>query len=294
MTAAARVWLQHLLPKRFLSAAVYRVSRSRKEWIKKPLIGWFARTYGVDLSEAEHSDLGRYPTFNAFFTRALRDGVRPIAGDEATIVSPADGTLSEFGTVTDGELLQAKGMRYALAELLGKDLAATAGFVGGTYLTIYLAPHNYHRVHVPIAGTLTGTTYIPGERFSVSAAVASAIEGLYCRNERVVCSLETTVGEIALVLVGALNVGSISTVTRGEIASGPERNWPEPQPVSLGRGAEIARFNLGSTVIVLFGRGAARWDDGLVRGAELRVGQPIGRLAGVAAAAPADHGRAPR
>jgi len=293
MTAAARVWLQHLLPKRLLSAAVYTLARSRTSWIKTPLIRWFAATYGVDLSEAEHSDPRGYPTFNAFFTRALKPGSRPIAGDDATIVSPADGTLSEFGTVSDGELLQAKGMRYALADLLGKDPAATTAFVGGAYLTVYLAPHNYHRVHLPVAGALTGTTYIPGERFSVSAVVASSIEKLFCRNERVVCWLETPIGEIALVLVGALNVASISTATRGEIASGPKRHWPEPRPPTFARGAEIARFNLGSTVIVLFGRGAARWDDRLAPGSALRVGEPIGRLIGVGAAA-ADGGRALR
>ena len=278
MSSAPRVWLQHLLPKNLLSRTVFRIARSRKTWIKEPLIAWFARTYAVDLAEAETADLRAYPTLNAFFTRALTTGARPIVGDERTVVAPADGTLSEFGTVTDGRLLQAKGMHYGLAELLGESDAAVAHLARGAYLTVYLAPPNYHRVHMPIAGSLTRTTYIPGERFSVSLLAASAIKRLFCRNERVICWFDTLAGEMAIVLVGALNVSSISTARLGEIPSGAERRWREATPVPYARGAEIGRFNLGSTVIVLFPAGAVRWREELVPTARLRMGEPIGRL----------------
>ncbi|HLF12090.1 MAG TPA: archaetidylserine decarboxylase [Gammaproteobacteria bacterium] len=280
MTSLARVWLQHLLPKKLLSRAVYRIARSERPWIKGPLIGWYAKTYRVDLSDAEYSDPRAYPTLNAFFTRGLKPQARPLAGDERTVVSPADGILSEFGAITGGELLQAKGRRYRLAELLREDAAATAHFQGGSYLTVYLAPHNYHRVHLPVAASLTRTTYIPGERFGVSLETAGAIDRLFCRNERAVCWFDTPVGALAVVLVGALNVSSISTVSRGEIRSGPGQEWREPQPLHLPRGAEIARFNLGSTVIVLFGRDAVRWHEHLCVGAPLRMGEALGRILG--------------
>jgi phosphatidylserine decarboxylase len=277
MSSPPRVWLQHLLPKNLLSRMVYRIARSRRPWIKDPLIAWYARTYAVDLTEAETADLRAYPTLNAFFTRALREGARPIAGDEHTVVAPADGILSEYGTAVDGRLLQAKGMHYGLAELLGESDAAVTHLAQGAYMTVYLAPPNYHRVHLPIAGSLTRTTYIPGERFSVSLVSAGAIGGLFCRNERVICWFDTLAGEMAIVLVGALNVSSISTARLDEIASGGERRWREQTPVPYARGAEIARFNLGSTVIVLFQAGAVRWRQGLVSTAAVKVGQPIGR-----------------
>ena len=279
MTSLTRVWLQHLLPKALFSRAVYRLARSEHPVVKSTMIRWFARTYGVDLDEAEPSDLAAYPTLNAFFTRALKPGMRPLAGDEDTVVSPADGFLSEFGTISEGHLLQAKGMRYRLEELLVEDPASLTRFEGGSFLTVYLAPPNYHRVHVPIAGALTRTAYVPGERFSVSVVTAGAIGRLFCRNERVVCWLDTAVGPVAIVLVGALNVSSITTINLGEIKSGTARTWREREPLPLGRGAELGRFNLGSTVVLLFGRGAVRWDAGLAAGARLRMGEPLGRLA---------------
>jgi phosphatidylserine decarboxylase len=278
MGLLTRAWLQHLLPKALLSRSIYRLARSKRPLVKNALIGWFARTYGIDMSEAEPSQLAAYPTLNAFFTRALKAGMRPIAGDEHTIVAPADGFLSEFGVITAGQLLQAKGMRYRLDELVAEDGAALTSFEGGSFLTIYLAPPNYHRVHTPIAGALTRTTYVPGDRFSVSLVTAAAIGRLFCRNERVICWLDSPAGEVAVVLVGALNVSSISTVNLGEITSGAARRWREPAPLPLVRGAELGRFNLGSTVVLLFGRDAVRWDAALTTGAKVRMGEPLGRL----------------
>jgi phosphatidylserine decarboxylase len=270
--------LQHLLPKDAISAVVYRVARSERQWLARPLIGWFARTYAVDLSEAEHPDAGSYRTFNAFFTRALRGAARPVEGDRDTVVSPADGTLTQFGTIEADTLLQAKGRSYSLAALLGESGAAVDALRGGSYCTIYLAPHNYHRVHAPLGGVLERTRYIPGRRFSVSRATAAAIDRIFCRNERVACWFMTAAGPMVAVLVGALNVSSVSTFNRGEIASGVAREWREEPPVAVERGAEIGRFNLGSTVIVLFPPGAMRWDPRLADGMPVVMGMALGRV----------------
>src|SRR5690606_18921418 len=172
MSVPAQVWLQHLLPQRLLCRIVHRASRSRAPWLRRRLIRWFARTYEVDLAEAEHESLDAYPTFNAFFTRALKPGARPLDGGERTVVSPADGVLTEFGRVTEGLLVQAKGIRYELRALLGEPDDAIEPYLGGEFLTIYLAPHNYHRVHAPLRGELVQTRYLPGRRFGVNAATA--------------------------------------------------------------------------------------------------------------------------
>jgi phosphatidylserine decarboxylase len=277
MTSGAGVSLfQHLLPKDLISAAMYRVARSERRWIAQPLIRWFARTYGVDLADAGNADLEHYPTFNAFFTRALRADARVIAGGADTVVSPADGTLTEFGALDADTLLQAKGRRYSLTALLGESGERVDALLGGSYCTVYLSPRDYHRVHAPLDAALTRTRYIPGRRFSVSRATAASIDRIFCRNERAVCWFDTSVGPMVVVLVGALNVSSISTFSRGEIASGAPQLWEEPAPLRVARGAEIGRFNLGSTVVVLFARGAVRWDSRLTDGSSLAMGSALG------------------
>jgi phosphatidylserine decarboxylase len=275
MTSAAWVWLsQHLIPKNLSSTVVYHATRSRRCWLKRSLIRWFARTYRVDLRDAADPDLESYATFNEFFTRALRPGSRPVEGGSATLVAAADGVLTEHGAIAGDRLLQAKGRDYSLAELLGETGTPVDALHGGSYLTIYLAPHNYHRVHAPLAGTLLRTRYIPGDRFSVSRATAAAIGRLFCRNERVVCWFDTAHGPLVVVLVGALNVSSISTVAHGEIASGAPREWRETQPPSFPQGDEIGRFNMGSTVIVLTGA-RATWRPDATLGAAVRVGEAL-------------------
>ena len=277
MTSGAGVSLfQHLLPKDLISAAMYRVARSQRRWIAQPLIRWFARTYGVDLADAGHSDLDHYPTFNAFFTRALRADARVIAGGSDTVVSPADGTLTEFGALDADTLLQAKGRSYSLAALLGESGERVDALRGGSYCTVYLSPRDYHRVHAPLDAALTRTRYIPGRRFSVSRATAASIDRIFCRNERAVCWFDTSVGPMVVVLVGALNVSSISTFSRGEIESGAPQLWEEPAPRATCSGAEIGRFNLGSTVVVVFARGAVRWDSRLSDGFSLAMGSALG------------------
>ena len=284
MTSPARVrLLQHLLPKNLLSSVVYKLARSERRWIKAPLVHGFARGYRVDLADAEIQELAHYPSFNAFFSRALKPGARPLEGDEATVVAPADGVVTELGALDADRLLQAKGMSYSLADLLGEDGSAVRALHGGSYLTIYLAPHNYHRVHVPLAGALTRVRYVPGERFSVSRATAAAIDRLFCRNERAICWLDTSAGPMVVVLVGALNVSSVSVVGHGEIACGPAHEWREQPPRPLERGAELGRFNLGSTVVVLFGPNAVHWNPALGAGDVAVMGRAVGRTSGAPA-----------
>jgi phosphatidylserine decarboxylase len=270
---------QHLLPKNLSSAVVYRATRSRRPWLKKPLTRWFAKAYGVDLTEAANADLESYATFNDFFTRELKAGARPLAGGPGTVISPADGVLTEHGAIEGGHLYQAKGSAYTLAELLGESGAAVAALEGGRYFTIYLAPHNYHRVHSPLDAQLKLTRYIPGSRFSVSRATVAAIPRLFCRNERVVLGFETSSGPMIVVLVGALNVSSISTFAHGEIASGAARHWVEQPPLPVARGAEIGRFNMGSTVVVLLGSNEFRISPGLSDSLAVRMGQALGSFA---------------
>lgn len=270
---------QHLIPKNLSSAIVYRATRSRLPWLKRPLTRWFAKAYGVDMSEAANADLDSYATFNEFFTRELKAGARPLAAAPA-LVSPADGLLTEHGVVDRGRVYQAKGSEYTLVELLAETGPQVEALAGGRYFTIYLAPHNYHRVHAPLAARLTRTRYIPGSRFSVSRATAAAIPRLFCRNERVVCWFDTEHGSMVVVLVGALNVSSISTFAHGEIVSGAPRELVEQPPRAVGRGEEIGRFNMGSTVVVLLGSAAFGFAPGLKDGDAVRMGEALGAFTG--------------
>ena len=274
------VLIQHLLPQRLMGRLVYHLARCRRSWISRPLIGWFARRYAVDLADAEHSRLESYASLNDFFTRRLKPGARPLARDERTLISPVDGFLTRFGTVDGGEMIQAKGLHYRLEELLGEPLDRVGALASGSYATLYLAPHQYHRVHLPLAGTLQRTRYIPGKRFSVNAQTAAVVPRLLCRNERVVCWFETEVGPMAVVLVGALNVSSISTAWLGEIASGRARVWDAAghSQREFGRGAEIGRFNLGSTVVFVLPPGQAAWRSELAPGQAVRMGQALASL----------------
>lgn len=269
------VWWQHLFPQALSSKAVYRLARSRRPFLKNALIRGFTRLYAVDLSESQRTRAEDYESFNDFFTRELRPGARPIAANPEAVVAPADGVVSAHGTLQDDTLLQAKGMSYSLAALLGGD---EQPFRSGEYLTIYLSPPDYHRVHMPIEGTLVATRYIPGKRFNVNGRTAAAIPNLFTRNERVVCFFETHSGPMAVVLVGALNVSSVTLVSCGEIASGERRDWRETPPVTLERGAELGRFNLGSTVVVVLAPGMARWDARLTPGTKVAMGESVGRL----------------
>jgi phosphatidylserine decarboxylase len=273
------VWLQHALPQHALSRLVLRATRVRAPRFKNWLIRGFLRLYSIDMSEAAQPDPFRYGSFNEFFTRALRPDVRTIAVAPHEIACPVDGAISEAGKIDGACLLQAKGRHYSLEELLASRGWAKH-FEGGSFATIYLAPFNYHRVHMPLEGRLRETVYVPGRLFSVNAATASLVPRLFARNERVLTWFDTSFGEFALILVGALNVGSIATVWAGDITPARRRAVTAlpPQDVSLDKGEELGRFNMGSTVILLFQKDRARWRDDLRAGATVRLGQSLGTL----------------
>jgi phosphatidylserine decarboxylase len=273
------VWLQYLLPQHPLSRLILAATRVRTVWFKNWTIRSFLKLYRVDMTEAAESDPYRYGSFNEFFTRALKDGARPIAGD-AAIASPVDGCVSEAGTVDGDRLLQAKGRQYRLTALLAAQPWASR-FEGGSYATIYLAPFNYHRVHMPLRGELKETVYVPGRLFSVNAATAQQVPGLFARNERILTLFDSGVGQFALVLVGALNVGSMATVWAGDITPAARRvvtRVPGPR-ITLEKGAELGRFNMGSTVILLFEPNRVRWHPQVHAGSAVRLGQSLGIIA---------------
>jgi phosphatidylserine decarboxylase len=275
------VALQYLLPQHFLSRIVLRATRSEHHSWKNWLIRRFVGHFEVNMSEATQPDPYAYASFNHFFTRALRAGARP--GDAASnaIVSPVDGTVSAAGAIEGDRLLQAKGHDYSLEELLAGDTTLVQEFRGGRFATLYLAPYNYHRIHMPLSGVLRTTIHVPGRLFSVNTATAALVPRLFARNERVICVFDTEFGSLAVILVGALFVGSMATVWAGDITprrgARPSRLAPPPQRVRLERGAELGRFNMGSTVILLL-PGNAHWTDSLVAGSLVRVGETIGNL----------------
>jgi phosphatidylserine decarboxylase len=266
-----------LLPQKLSGRIVYRLSRSEKPWLKSLLIAGFCRFVDVDLDDAAIADRSGFRSFNEFFTRALKPGARPVAPGDNVIVSPADGRLAEFGRLDDARLVQAKGKTYTLEALLAEPAELIESFRGGSFLTIYLAPHNYHRVHAPLACRLDRGRYVPGKRYCVNAKTVERIDGLYARNERVALWLSTGIGYAIVVMVGALNVASLTTGLTGEIESGAERVFAAEAPAALRAGDELGRFNLGSTVVMLFPRGAVEWLDTLEPGQPVRMGEALGR-----------------
>lgn len=275
------VAMQHLLPQHFLSRQVHRLARSRVKPLKNALIGAFVRHFRPDMSDAADPEPRDYPSFNAFFTRSLHPGSRPCDPDPRALVSPVDGTVSQIGRIEGHSLLQAKGHEYSVEALLGGSQPWSERFAGGSFATLYLAPYNYHRIHMPAAAALAAAWFIPGRLFSVNAATAAAVPRLFARNERVICAFEEDGFAFALALVGALFVGSIATVWHGEVTPcSPRRATELPldaarAPRRLERGAELGRFNMGSTVILLLPPEAADWLPGLQPGSAVRVGQTL-------------------
>lgn len=274
------VWLQYVLPQHGLSRLALAATRVRAAWFKNLIIRGFLALYRVDMSEANDSDPYRYGSFNEFFTRSLKEGARPIATEENAIACPVDGCVSEAGAIDRDRLLQAKGRDYGLSELLAAQPWAHR-FEGGSFATIYLAPFNYHRVHMPLRGTLLETVYVPGRLFSVNASTAQHVPGLFARNERVLTLFDHGVGQFALVMVGALNVGSMATVWAGDITPAARRVITRipGAPTKLEKGAELGRFNMGSTVILLFEPGRARWRPEVRAGLGVQLGQCLGVVA---------------
>jgi len=283
-SARAFVALQYLLPHHLLSSLAYEITRSRVRWLKDALIGAFVRRFHPDMSDAAQPDPYAFESFNAFFTRALRADARPTASDPSAIVSPVDGTVSQVGRLDGSWLLQAKGYAYTLESLLATDGPWAEPFRGGAFATLYLAPFNYHRIHMPLEGTLRAAWYVPGQLFSVNATTAASVPGLFARNERLVCMFGAGALTFALVLIGALFVGSMSTVWHGEVTPRrPRRRAELPLDASrasltLARAAEVGRFNMGSTVILLLPAGRVDWLAPLAPGSTVRVGEAIARL----------------
>lgn len=274
--------LQYPLPHHLLSRLVHWLTRLSLGPLHRIAIRLFIRIMRVDMSDALNPDPAHYDSFNAFFTRALRPDARPIAKGALRFVSPVDGTISQLGSTSSGQLVQAKGHTYSLRELLLDDGVA-AEFANGRFMTIYLAPDNYHRIHMPAGGTLRLTRYLPGRLFSVNQATAACVPRLFARNERVACVFDSDEGAFAMVLVGALFVGSIETVWAGEITPGTARrptSWQhqeqpdDPESLILARGQEMGRFNMGSTVILL-DASSGSWRPGLDTGSTLAMGEAL-------------------
>ena len=263
--------VQRLLPQHALTRWMGWLAGSETVWIKDTFIRVFSALYGVDLTDAARSNRADYRSFNDFFTRTLKPGARPFPADDRAIACPADGTVSQSGRIESGRLLQAKGVRYSLDSLAG-DLGD--GFDGGSFVTVYLAPYNYHRAHAPCAGKLTAARAVPGALFSVNAGTEASVADLFCRNERLVCRLRTPYGDLLVVLVGAMIVGSIATPWPGPVSPYRAIETHEPN-VSFAKGDELGRFLLGSTVILCTPPGTARLSS-LSPGQGVSVGEAIG------------------
>lgn len=273
-----------ILPHHLLSWVMYWITRNQWPPLKNLLIKTIIRSYRVEMQDARESDPEKYSSFNAFFTRELRPEARPVDEDKLAIVSPVDGSVSQAQCIEDGRIFQAKGQDYSLDELLGSDSEWTECFQGGHFATLYLSPRDYHRVHMPMDGRLLQMTHVPGRLFSVSPSTTRVVPALFSRNERVINIFDTVSGPMAVIMVGAIFVASMDTVWAGTVAPASRRitHWDysgtPPTPVQLQKGDELGRFNMGSTVILLFPKDKADWNESLVPGSRVRMGELIGNL----------------
>jgi phosphatidylserine decarboxylase len=277
------VGLQHLLPQHTLSRFVYRMTRSRRPAFKNLLIDNFVRGFQPVMEEASQPDPLAYASFNEFFTRTLRPDVRSIDANPLAVTSPVDGTISQIGRLEGLRMIQAKNRDFTLEALLGGPSQWTERLAGGAFATLYLAPYNYHRIHMPLDGSLRAAWYVPGRLFSVNTVTAGSVAGLFARNERVICMFEHGPMPFAMVLVGALFVGSIATIWHGDVTPyGPKaRTTLEPRsgaPLALKKGEEMGRFNMGSTVILVLPPDTMDWSPSLHAGDAIRLGQRIGSI----------------
>ncbi|WP_151670309.1 archaetidylserine decarboxylase [Nitrincola schmidtii] len=277
------IFFQYLVPQHLLSRLVGRLADCKTAWVKNGFIRWFNRQYQINMTEAAEENPLAYPSFNAFFTRALKPEARPIDSDPDVLISPADGAISQLGKIEHGRIFQAKGRDYGLTTLLGGDLKRAEPFINGEFATIYLSPKDYHRVHMPISGVLRETVYVPGDLWSVNQVTAEGVDQLFARNERLVAIFDTEIGPMAMVLVGAMIVAGIEVVWQGHVA--PVLKTPlvlgkrYEDLITLTRGEEMGRFKLGSTVILLFGENALQWNSELSAGSGVKLGRGIAKLA---------------
>ncbi|PTT18579.1 phosphatidylserine decarboxylase [Acidovorax sp. HMWF029] len=272
---------QYVLPKRALTAVAGKFASARLGGLTTAVIRRFVARYSVNMAEAANPDIASYACFNDFFTRALKPGARPLAA--ADLICPVDGAISQFGPIAKDQIFQAKGHSYSTTALVGGDAAAAARFDNGYFATLYLSPRDYHRIHMPCAGELTRMVHVPGDLFSVNPTTARGVPGLFARNERVVCFFESAQGPFVLVLVGATIVGSMATVWHGQVnppRTGTLRQWDyAPGQVRLEKGAEMGRFLLGSTVVMLFPQGGLQFNPQWAPAKPILLGEAMAQLA---------------
>nr|WP_275660125.1 archaetidylserine decarboxylase [Pseudoalteromonas sp. Isolate6] len=278
--------MQYALPKHAVSRLVGKLAAAEAGALTTKLIKLFIKQYKIDMSEALHEDPAHYKTFNEFFTRPLKPGIRPLAEDSDILAHPVDGAISQLGDVIDGQIIQAKGHNYSLQTLLGGKEEDVAPYVGGKFATIYLAPKDYHRIHMPVDGTLRKMIYVPGDLFSVNPLTAQNVPNLFARNERVVAIFDTEIGPLSMVLVGATIVASIETIWAGTVTPPAGRDvftWTYPaegdNAITLKKGEEMGRFKLGSTVILAWGANKAEFLDGQNPETVTRMGTPFAKIA---------------
>jgi phosphatidylserine decarboxylase len=281
MNSQGSVWWQYLLPQQMLSYFFGLLAKTKRcAWLRLKVLKKYVKHYQVDMSLAVRESLEEYESFNDFFTRQLKPGVRVFSDKAAVVLMPAEGVISELGLIEKQGLLQAKNHFYSLASLLANEESLVQSLEGGRFITIYLSPKDYHRVHMPMKGKLKQMIYVPGNLFSVNAKTAQAVPQLFARNERLICEFETAVGVMVLVLVGALIVGSMGTVWASQVnppRSKQIRQWTYAQDnIILERGEEMGYFQLGSTVIALFPKDTVDFNANWIAGAPVLVGEVLG------------------
>lgn len=280
ITDILKSWPLYILPHHFISRLVFRLTRIQCPTVVPGAIRLFSDIFKVNLAEAVNPDPESYKTFNAFFTRPLKPELRPLAEGANVLASPVDGRISQMGKIEEGRIFQAKGHYYSALELLGGDEKRAAPFMNGQFMTIYLSPRDYHRIHMPLSGSLTEQVYVPGRLFSVAGHTARTIPRLFARNERVVAMFDTEFGKLAMVLVGAINVAAIETVWDGLVT--PPQGWGVKRQtfpdVVLEKGAEMGRFNMGSTVILLLENADMQWEKALAEDKPLKLGEHLASL----------------
>ncbi|MFZ2170455.1 MAG: archaetidylserine decarboxylase [Methylococcaceae bacterium] len=275
---------QYILPHHALSSMMSKLTHCENTAWKNLFIKQIIKHYGVNMDEALEQDINAYKSFNDFFTRELKPGVRPLSTERNAIVCPADGAVSQAGNITDGKIFQAKGKSFTAIDLLGGDAARAEPFNNGVFSTIYLSPKDYHRLHMPLTGTLREMVHVPGRLFSVNTRTTNSVPGLFARNERVCCMFDTEAGPMALILVGAIFVSSVETVWHGVVTPpsvSSVKSWQyQDNAPTLKIGEEMGRFNMGSTIIVLFGKDKAKWDAEFKADKTVNLGELIGRVVG--------------
>lgn len=278
-----KVIAQYCFPQHGLSRLIGLFASAECGNVTTKVITWFIKRYNVDMSEAKHSDPAHFKTFNDFFTRELKEGVRPIVADENMLCQPVDGAVSQAGPVREGRIVQAKGHDYSVCELLGGDRQLANQFEGGDFATVYLSPRDYHRIHMPITGTLKEMIFAPGDLFSVNPLTAQNVPNLFARNERAIAVFDTEVGPFAMVLVGATIVASIETVWHGTVAPSKNREivrwtYDDQEPIVIKKGEEMGRFKLGSTIVAVFAKDAVEFVDELQPATPTVMGQPFAKI----------------